>query len=63
MTKYSLDGIQRIKQLMDNAVEDYYQSLCWYEYIILPKQEKYKTLIDGNLQKRIWWFSLRLISE
>lgn len=63
MTKYSLSGIQRIKELMDNAVQDYYESLCWYEYKILPLQEKYKTLIDGDLNKRIWFFVLKQIDN
>lgn len=62
MTIYSLPVIEKIKELMDDAVSDYYNSLCWYEYKILPMQEKYKTLIDGDLYKQTWFFVLTLVS-
>lgn len=54
--------IELLKKDIEKAKDDMYNSLCWYEYKIIPLMDKYKTPIDGNFNKRIWYFVLTLVS-
>ncbi len=52
-----------VKAQIEKATREACRSLDWYVYVVEPLAEKYRLPMDGDYQRRIWWFVLRPVSD